>query len=679
MLNPIKNGSIELVYPEPESNPIACHIPPVGYGVDSEGKLVHIGVYRRHKTFENCKWERDPRWKEYLKWKDEEDKMRKTNKDYHHPDLTKFVNDCWQYRECGFWFYKKDKPTYINGDFWFYLSVITMESGQYPKYRDSDRHYFYFWQFCEEHPNCLGMLYITMRRDGKSFKAGSIGLNRATQTEHFNVGIQSKNEDDAEELFSKAIIQPYRKFPYFFEVAKSNIKANGKVPKNELLFSSNKSSEIDEELASKIDFRSSGNFAYDGSKVNYFISDEIGKPQAAGADINKRLGVVELCMKDFEHKIIGKTMHTSTVEDNSGASENLKIMWDGSDCHKVISEGKSRTETGLFRYFKAAQDVLVVDEYGDVDVLKGLEKIMADREVLKDKPRKLHELKTKVPTSVKEAFMTSTEKCVFSATKIEGRDTELTWHVGEPLYTRGKFGWVSEEWGEVKFIPDLDGDVYLIEDVPEEIRNRHIYRSGFKAPANSHIYSMGVDTYDHKIIITKNNEKDLSDGSFSIVKKPTDVHSSSMDNGLICYFRARYEDPNRFYKQAIMAMLYFGAEALIERNKPGLLNYMKQVDLELYATLLPGQTQRGVHATDTTNNNIFELTDQYINDYIKLINILDLIGDWKKFDPSDTTKYDGAMGFGYALMQWDMRKPKMTRKKEDEVKDITQLFSFYKR
>jgi len=190
-------------------------------------------------------------------------------------------------------------------------------------------------------------------------------------------------------------------------------------------------------------------------------------------------------------------------------------------------------------------------------------------------------------------------------------------------------------------------------------------------PSNSHLYSMGVDTYDHKIIITKNNEKDLSDASFSIIKKPSDTHQTEMDNGLVCYFRARYEDPNRFYKQSIMAQLYFGIEALIERNKPGLLNYMKQVGLELYATMLPNQTQRGIHASDTTNSNIFELTDQYINDHIHLVNIPDLIGDWKKFDPSDTTKYDGAMGFGYALMQWDMKKPKKTNK--SKITEVSQI------
>lgn len=183
---------------------------------------------------------------------------------------------------------------------------------------------------------------------------------------------------------------------------------------------------------------------------------------------------------------------------------------------------------------------------------------------------------------------------------------------------------------------------------------------------------MGVDTYDHKIRITTDNETELSDGSFSVIKKPTDTYSTDFDNGLVCYFRHRHENPERFYRDCIMTMIYFGCEALIERNKPALINYMTKVGMEMYCTLIDGQTQRGIHTSDTTNNNIFELTDQYITDFCEKINVIDLVEDWSKFDPSNTTVFDGAMGFGLALIQWDKKKPKKVT--QSRISNLSQIF-----
>ena len=261
--------------------------------------------------------------------------------------------------------------------------------------------------------------------------------------------------------------------------------------------------------------------------------------------------------------------------------------------------------------------------------------------------------------------------------QLNQREQELIWHKGEPLYTRGGWAWVDEEWGDVKFVPNPNGNIYLIEDVPEEIRNRNGDRFGLRIPLNSHIYSMGVDTYDHKIMISSDNEKVLSKGSFSVIKKPTDAYTSDMDNGLVCYFKHRYENPEHFYKDVVMTMLYFGIEALIERNKPALINYATKLGLELYCTILDGQTQRGIHTSDVTNTNIAELTDQYITDHCDKVNIADVIGEWKEFDPNNTTVFDAAMGFGLALIQWDKKKPKKTTK--TAIKKVEDLLSWYKR
>ena len=51
----------------------------------------------------------------------------------------------------GYWFSNNDIPTYINGLHYFYLNYWTLEDGNTPDYRDVDRRYFYYQEYCEKH------------------------------------------------------------------------------------------------------------------------------------------------------------------------------------------------------------------------------------------------------------------------------------------------------------------------------------------------------------------------------------------------------------------------------------------------------------------------------------------------------------------------------------------------
>lgn len=800
MFHKYENGSQE------DIQGIICNIPPVGFIENwRTGGLVKVPIYKRHKFEKECYWEADPRWGMYKEWQKEEKKKRDAGNDnFVHPELAKFINDCFLYRRGGFWFYNNGVPTYITGTHWYYLSVFHLDIGL-PQYRDVDRQFFYVWKYCEEDDLCYGLAYLTKRRNGKclgfntpirmydgsikmvqdivdgdivmgvnsqpriaygitqgreqmykvyyedgfftcnkshivslknkenevlnisviniledwdniykdwfiyndkgetfswrieyigigdyygfavdgdhlfllgdgivthnTYQAGCIGLEQVTRIKKFNFGIQSKTEKDARDVFRKAAVSPYRTLPYFFQPKISKMAQTGKLAEKEMRFIGNKDEDIELELDSKADYMPSNEGAYDGQKLGYFLADEVAKEQTC--DINERWGTVKKCLTDFTGRVIGKTLHTTTVEDMGGkAGKAFLQMWQNSNQLEKTKGG--RTKTGLYRFFVSGAKVRCLDKYGYADEVLGLEQIMDDRDAAKDNSRTLSKTIRQDPLNDKEAFMTDSDKCVFNPMILNEREQELVWHKGEPLYKRGNWAWVDEDYGDVKFVENPNGQIYLMEDVPEEIRNRQGDRYGFKIPMNSHIYSMGVDTYDHKIIITSENEKVLSKGSFSVIKKPTDSYSTDMDNGLVCYFKHRYENPEHFYRDVIMTMIYFGCEALIERNKPALINYATKLGLELYCTIIEGQTQRGIHTSDITNTNIAELTDQYITDHCKKVNVLEVIDEWKEFDPSDTTVFDGAMSFGLALIQWDKKKPKKTTK--SKISEISQIF-----
>ena len=668
MFYPIEKGSIELVYPVPDEKPVECHIPPVGYIHSYDGKLIKVGVYRKSKLFNDCVWEIDPRWHKYKAWKAEEDKYKKQNPDFQHAELTEFINDCWKYRVGGFWFYNNDKPTYITGHYWMFLSVITMEKGELPEYRNSDRLFFYFWQYCKECPYSYGMLYLTMRRQGKSYKAGSVALDCTTITPSFNAGIQSKTDDDAKSAFRKVIIAPYRKFPYFFQVAKSNLTSTGKVPEKELRFIGNKSDEIDDELDSKIDYKPSLAVSYDGSRLGFYFADEVGKPQ--NVDINERWDIVQFCLRDFDGSIIGKTIHTTTVEDMGGAAEKLMVMWKNSDVHS-INEEKTQTGTGMFRFFLPAHESLVVDKFGNPMREESIQRILSERKAKENDSRALASVIRKMPMNIREAFQSDSTNCAFNPTILNKCEENLRW--SEKLYEVGNLYWVDDvEYGDVHFVPNPNGKFKIAYHPPEEIRNAKITKLNSTMPANNAEFVGGIDTFDHKL-----KEGRLSKGALVICKKTSSVYPSDIDEGVACLYLNRPEDPEVFYKDVAMALRYYGCEALIEVNKPALMYFLERIGFEHYAAMLPNKTTRGISASTQSNTYLADVTDQFINNFADTIRFIELIDEWKEFDASDTTKYDAAMAFGYARMLIKYRQEKV--KKSIGIKDVKELLSFYKK
>jgi len=669
MFEPIKGGSIVDV------QGMFCNIPPVGYIQDytNGGKLKNVGVYRRHKMFDSCFWEVDPRWKLYLEWKKEEDTHKKHNPKYRHPQLEAFVQEMWLYRMGGFWFYNNDEPTYITGQNWFYLSVYHLDVGL-PKYRDADREYFYAWQLCQEDPDCFGITYITKRRSGKSYICGCVALELTTRNEKFNTGIQSKTDGDAKSLFRKTIIAPYRKMPYFFRPAKSNMDVGATAPATELRFIGSKMSDVDEELDSMIDFKPSLEGAYDGQKLGFYIADEVGKAQKISIQI--RWDIVQFCLKDFDGRIIGKTIHTTTVEDMDGSMKEFLNMWQGSD-HTNKKNGQ--TVTGMYRYYVTGDRVRCLDKYGKSDSEKATQQILDAREAKRSDPRALSALIRKDPLNIKEFFLADADTCVFSdPIKLNNRLDELKWN--KPQYVIGNFEWVNGDRDtEVEFIPCTNGRWKVMYLPPEHMRNMFIIRNGKRFPNNTSSFRMGIDPFDYKMEHLA-DQKRMSLGSIWIKKCEDDLHSSIVDKGGAAMYLARPSDPNIFYEDALKAAFFYGCYALFERNKSKILDYFEDRLYDDYLYWIPGEKVRGIHNSSQSkgggvNGKISELTDTFINHHIESIYFPEVIEQWLKFSPEDTTEFDLAMAFGFAeILDREITK-KINRVSSNQIK-VSDILSF---
>jgi len=673
------------------------------------GEGTTAGVFRRSTAESENYWQPDSRlwlkqkdtfvegeyWR-WERWEKQQEEERKKKPDYEHPELRKFhetfagkpariqtyadlvafKTEMWLYRLSGFWFSNKGEATYITGAYWYFLSVYQMDVGL-PKYKEIDRDYFYFWQYCLEDPLCYGMIEMTRRRLGKSYRCGAIGLEMTSRNDQFNMGIQSKSDEDAKKAFKKTVVSPFRKLPAFFQPL-SDIPPSGKSPTSALKFQTGKMSTDEDELESMIDFGSSSTDYYDGQKLGFYYHDEIGKTKLV--DVFERWDTVKMCLVDDRSRIIGKSINTTTVEDMDKGGKPFLKMWKGSDHNNrgVNRDGRpnKQTKTGLYRFFTPAQNTIFIDKWGRHDPVKGLQKIADDIDALDGDQRAISRYKHKMPTCERDAFQADADTCVMSQpVKINERLTELTL-LQTPVYRVGNFRWKDGVVdSEVEFVEMNNGKFMVCELPIPDRRNKFRMRNRSKWPDNTDMYLAGIDPFDFALVKAE-DEKKMSKGSLCIKRLPHPAHDSNFENGPVCLYLNRPSNPEIFYEDCLMALFFYGAMSLTENNKANIFNYFEDRGYIEYMAWYKGE-RRGVTNTANSrgggvNGHIAAITDVFLCNHLETVVFPILLEQWLAFNPQATTEYDAAMAFGYAEML--VKDPKF--KPADPSKSLPKISDF---
>ena len=197
--------------------------------------------------------------------------------------------------------------------YYFYLTAWFLERG-YPDYRDRDRKFFIFSEFCENDENCYGFIYPKHRREGATTKAACWNYEYVSRRKRVRGGIQSMTDNHAELVFQKHIVPSWRKLPFWFRP----VFEGSTNPKSEMSFHApamkitRTNMGVDEmnDLESLIDFGASGEGVYDASKLQRYHGDEIGKSK--NVNVYKRHLVVKQCLSEGID-IVGKAIYTSTA------------------------------------------------------------------------------------------------------------------------------------------------------------------------------------------------------------------------------------------------------------------------------------------------------------------------------------------------------------------------------
>jgi len=647
---------------------LQCKLPPVGkvYNILS-GKVEHRGVYSRSPKKSEQFWEKQSLPPDWEKLRHKEIARQEVDPDYYDPNLETIRMREWDRRLNGFWFNNNGEATYITGLHYFYLNYWMIDTGL-PKYRETDKRFFYFLQYCMDDPECLGMIEITKRRQGKTFRGGVFLYEYTSRNKNARSGIQSKTGADAREVFRKAIIQPFKKLPDFFVPVYDQSK--GLTPTSELRFfqttvKGKKSNDIKggEELESMIDWKPSEAISYDGQKLHRLLTDEAGK--TAEVDVWHRHLVTKYCLLDDEGKIIGKNLVTSTVEEMESGGKFFKKMWEASD--HTSKEG-GRTASGLYRYFCSAADTRYYDVYGHPDRERALIEIGYERKLLEKDSRALSSVIRKEPITPEEAFRVDGDSCIYDAMLLNERMDKLSWT--ENITEKGEFVWQDGvRDSKVLWKPSKNGHWEVCWLPKDEIETNKIAKRGDTfSPNNMANFVMAVDPFDHKIT----EDGKMSNGAGIVLRKRTPLNEGdAYSRAFVAKYCHRPDLPSVYYEEMLKAAVYFGCEILYENNKAGIMDYFEQRGYGNFMMWLPDRLKPGIAASDVSKQFGAELTDAYIRqDYDKIF-FKDLISDWLDFKIDKSTKYDLAMAAMWCLVA---EAAKVSRKDTTEVRDVTEYF-----
>ena len=595
-----------------------------------------------------------------------------------------YIDEEFNRREQGFWFYNKGNATYITGTHYMYLQWSKIDVGQ-PDFRESNRLFYIFWEACKADPRSYGMCYLKNRRSGFSFMASGECVNMATISSDSRFGILSKSGPDAKKMFTDKVVPISVNYPFFFKPIQDGMDR----PKTELAYRvpatkyTRKKLETNQQLQeidgldTTIDWKNTGDNSYDGEKLKLLVHDESGKWERP-TNILNNWRVTKTCLR-LGSRIIGKCMMGSTSNALDKGGDNFKKLYNDSDVTQRNANGQTRS--GLYSLFIPMEWNYegYIDSYGlpvfqtpnkpiegpqgeiiDLGVIEYWDNEVAG---LKQDQDALNEFYRQFPRTEKHAFRDESKESLFNLTKIYeqidfNEDMRNSINV-----TKGSFQWEnSEQDTNVIFVPNKNGR-FKVSWVPNtHIQNRRYKKNNTYYPGNEHIGAFGCDPYDISGTVDKRGSKGSLHGltKFSMEDAPP--------NHFFLEYIARPQTAEIFFEDVLMACVFYGMPILIENNKPRLLYYLKKRGYRGFSMNRPDRkynklsiTERELGGIPNSSEDIKQAHASAIETYIETFVGLKETGygdmyfqktleDWAKFNINNRTRHDASISSGLALM-----------------------------
>jgi hypothetical protein len=590
-----------------------------------------------------------------------------------------YIDNEFNRREEGFWFYNKSVPTYITGTHYMYLQWSKIDVGA-PDFRESNRLFYIFWEACKADVRSYGLCYLKNRRSGFSFMASGEVVNLATISSDSRYGILSKSGPDAKKMFTDKVVPISVNYPFFFKAT------NDETLQDEL-----------QGLDTTIDWKNTGDNSYDGEKLKLLVHDESGKWEKPNNILNN-WRVTKTTLR-LGSRVIGKCMMGSTSNSLDKGGRNFKKLYDDSDVTKRNSNGQTRS--GLYSLFIPMEWNYegYIDSYGlpvfdtpekhtegphgEKIKLGVIEYWNNEVEGLKDDQDGLNEFYRQFPRTTKHAFRDESKQSLFNLTKIY-QQIDYNEDIKNSIsVVQGSFQWENgNQDTRVIFVPNKNGRFFVTWVPPLELQNRRFLKNGVNYPANEHCGAFGCDPYDISGTVDKRGSNGSLHGltKFSMEEVPP--------NHFFLEYIARPQTAEIFFEDVLMACVFYGMPILAENNKPRLLYYFKRRGYRGFAMNRPDKkrnklsvTEREIGGIPNSSEDIKQAHASAIETYIEHFVGLKETGygdmyfqrtleDWSKFNINNRTTHDASISSGLALMACNKHRYTPINKKELKPVDL---------
>ena len=587
-------------------------------------------------------------------------------------------------REEGFCYVNKNIPTYITGTHYMYLQWSKIDVGQ-PDFRESNRLFFIFWEACRADYRSYGMCYLKNRRSGFSFMASGECVNMATISTDARFGILSKSGSDAKKMFTDKVVPISVNYPFFFKPIQDGMdrpktELAYRVPASKFTRRSIVSTDKIEDLSgldTTIDWKNTGDNAYDGEKLRLLVHDESGKWERPNNILNN-WRVTKTTLR-LGSRIIGKCMMGSTSNALDKGGRNFKILYDDSDVTKRNANGQTRS--GLYSLFIPMEWNYegYIDSYGHpvfetpskhvhgphgTPIKIGVIEYWSNEvEGLKDDQDGLNEFYRQFPRTTKHAFRDESKMSLFNLTKIYEQIDFNEDLKNSVSITQGNFQWEnSEKDTRVIFSPSKQGRFYITWVPPVHLQNKRYIKHGVNYPGNEHCGAFGCDPYDISGTVDKRGSNGSLHGltKFSMEEVPP--------NHFFLEYISRPQTAEIFFEDVLMACVFYGMPILAENNKPRLLYYFKRRGYRGFAMNRPDKkrnklsvTEKEIGGIPNSSEDIKQAHASAIETYIETFVGLKETGygdmyfqrtleDWSRFNINNRTTHDASISSGLALM-----------------------------
>ena len=595
-----------------------------------------------------------------------------------------YIDEEFKRLEEGYWFYNKDKPTYITGTHYMYLQWSKIDVGA-ADFRESNRLFYIFWEACKADTRSYGMCYLKNRRSGFSFMASGETVNLATISSDSRFGILSKSGSDAKKMFTDKVVPISINYPFFFKPIQDGMdrpktELAYRVPASKLTRKSIQSDQQREELEgldTTIDWKNTGDNSYDGEKLRLLVHDESGKWERPDNILNN-WRVTKTTLR-LGSRVIGKCMMGSTSNALDKGGENFKKLYAGSDVTKRNRNGQ--TKSGLYSLFIPMEwnyegfidsyghpvfntpTELAEGPHGDIIDVGVIEHWDNEVDGLKGDQDSLNEYYRQFPRTEEHAFRDEAKNSIFNLARIY-EQIDYNEEVATNVVTKGNFQWERGiKDSKVIFLPDNNGRFNISWVPPIALQNRCIIKNGVRYPGNEHMGAFGCDSYDISGTTDGQGSKGALHGltKFSMEEAPA--------NTFFLEYVARPQTAETFFEDVLMSLVFYGMPLLAENNKPRLLYYLKRRGYRGYSMNRPDKvwnklsiSEKEVGGIPNSSEDIKQAhaaaIETYIQSYVgnnqngisNNIYFNRTLNDWAKFDINKRTKFDAAISSGLAIM-----------------------------